>query len=164
MPSRSTNNANLDKTNFDMFYKIDCCAAIHGQIWMNNVPNESKLNYAMMHWNKFCCIFFQFEKIGVKPGFPFTQLNSQKLTEMIAEQSSIIQYAWPKCHNNDTLSPFGILIFWKVLFPYFFSHAFSFFLKAVMSKWFEPDCHRTCVLAPSPSERTKAVCPLLAYS
>ena len=38
MPSCSTNNANLDKTNFDMFYKIDCCAAIHGRIWMNNVP------------------------------------------------------------------------------------------------------------------------------
>ena len=39
MPSCSTNNANLDKTNFDMFYKIDCCAAIHDQIWMNYVPN-----------------------------------------------------------------------------------------------------------------------------
>ena len=32
MPSCSTNNANLDKTNFDMFYKIDCCAAIHVRI------------------------------------------------------------------------------------------------------------------------------------
>ena len=39
MPSCSTNNANLDKTNFDMFYKIDYCATIHGRIWMNNVPN-----------------------------------------------------------------------------------------------------------------------------
>ena len=28
--SHSTNNANLDKTNFDIFCKIDCCAAIHG--------------------------------------------------------------------------------------------------------------------------------------
>ena len=43
MPSCSTNNANLDKTNFDMFYKIDCCAAIHGWIWMNNVPHESRI-------------------------------------------------------------------------------------------------------------------------
>ena len=39
MPPCSTNNANLDKTNFDMFHKIDCCAAIHGRIWMNNIPN-----------------------------------------------------------------------------------------------------------------------------
>ena len=28
MPSCSANNANSDKNNFDMFYKIDCCAAI----------------------------------------------------------------------------------------------------------------------------------------
>ena len=27
MPSCSANNANLDKNNFDMFYKIDCSAA-----------------------------------------------------------------------------------------------------------------------------------------
>ena len=33
MPSCSTNNANLDKTNFGMFLqKIDCCAAILGRI------------------------------------------------------------------------------------------------------------------------------------
>ena len=31
-------SSKLVKTNFDMFYKIDFCAAIHGQIWMNNVP------------------------------------------------------------------------------------------------------------------------------
>ena len=29
----------LGQNQFDMFYKIDCCAAIHGRIWMNNVPN-----------------------------------------------------------------------------------------------------------------------------
>ena len=43
IPSCSTNKANLDKNNFDMIYKTDCCAAIHGQIWMNNVPNESRM-------------------------------------------------------------------------------------------------------------------------
>ena len=43
MPPCSANNANLDKNNVDMFYKIDCCAAIHGCIWMNNVPNESRI-------------------------------------------------------------------------------------------------------------------------
>ena len=37
MPPCSTNNANLDKTKFDMFDNIDFYAAIHGQIWMNNV-------------------------------------------------------------------------------------------------------------------------------
>ena len=41
IPSCSTNDANLDKNSFDMFYKFDCCAAIHGRIWMDNihVPN-----------------------------------------------------------------------------------------------------------------------------
>ena len=43
MPSCSANNADMDKNNFEMFYKIDCCAAIHGRIWINNVPNESRI-------------------------------------------------------------------------------------------------------------------------
>ena len=43
MPSYSANKVNLDKNNFDMFYNIDCCAAIHGRIWMNNVPNERRI-------------------------------------------------------------------------------------------------------------------------
>ena len=43
IPSCSTNNANLDINNFDMFYEIDCCVAVYGRIWMNNVPNESEI-------------------------------------------------------------------------------------------------------------------------
>ena len=78
MPSCNTNNANLDKTNFEMFYKIDCCAAIHGQIWMNSVRNESRmivLSCTEKNW-KFCDIFFfNFEKFGVKPGFSFFKLT-----------------------------------------------------------------------------------------
>ena len=26
-----------------MFYKIDCCTAIHGRIWINNVPNKGRI-------------------------------------------------------------------------------------------------------------------------
>ena len=52
----------------------------------------------------FVISFFNFEKFGVKPGFPFTQLNQAILTQnlekviltcftkMAAEQSSVIQY------------------------------------------------------------------------
>ena len=54
----------------------------------------------------FVISFFNFEKLWVKPGFPFTQLNranTQNLEninidmfyKMIAQQSSVIQYAWP---------------------------------------------------------------------
>ena len=43
MPLCSANNANLDKNNFDTFDKIDCCAVIHGRIWMNIVPNWSRI-------------------------------------------------------------------------------------------------------------------------
>ena len=62
MPSWSTNNTNLDKKKFDMFYYlIDRCATIYVQIWMNNLvnlPNESKIiMLSIIHWNQFCCIF-----------------------------------------------------------------------------------------------------------
>ena len=65
------------KTNLTCFYKIDCCAAIHGRIWMSNVPNESRI--IMLHvynaWKctEFCYLFFFsfLEKFGVKLGFPF---------------------------------------------------------------------------------------------
>ena len=43
MPSWGANNANLDKNNFDIFYQIDCCAAIYGRMWTNNAPNESRI-------------------------------------------------------------------------------------------------------------------------
>ena len=52
----------------------------------------------------FVISFFNFEKFWVKPGFPFTQLNRANIqnlekiiltcfTKIIAEQSSVIQYA-----------------------------------------------------------------------
>ena len=63
-------NANLDKNNFDMFNKIDCCAAIHGQIWMNNIPNERRIIMLSGTEINFVISFFNFEKFGVKPGFP----------------------------------------------------------------------------------------------
>ena len=99
MPSCSTNNANFNKTNFDMFYKIDCCAAIHGRIWMNNV-----LLY-----------LFQFRELWSQTRVPFYATQSSytysKLggggvilicfTKIIAEQSSVIQYAWPMCHMKE---------------------------------------------------------------
>ena len=69
MPSCSTNNANLDKTNFDMFYKIDCCAAIHGQIMTEQCTKLKKTNYAIMRWICFVISVFNFEKFWVKPGF-----------------------------------------------------------------------------------------------
>ena len=113
MPSCSTNNANLDKTNFDMFYKIDCCAALHGRMWMNNVPNWNRL--IMLSCTEICfgISIFNFEKFGVKPGFLCTQLNQAtysklgkrviltRFTKIIAEQSSVIQYAWPMCHMKE---------------------------------------------------------------
>ena len=55
-PSCSSNNA---KNNFDLFYKIDCCAAIHGRIWMNNVPNESIIFMLLMQRNQFSCFNFE---------------------------------------------------------------------------------------------------------
>ena len=70
MPSCSANNSNLSKNNDAMFYKIDCCAATHGRIWMNNVPNESRiimLSCAEISFVK----FFDFEKFGSHPRVSF---------------------------------------------------------------------------------------------
>ena len=82
MPSCCTNNANLDKTNFDMFYKTDCCASIHDQIWMNNVPNLSRLIMLSCTEISFDISFFNVENFGVKPGFPFTQLNQATYSKL----------------------------------------------------------------------------------
>ena len=60
--SCSTNNANLDKKKFDMFYKTDCCAAVHGRIWMNNVPNESRIIMLSCTEISFVIYFFRFWK------------------------------------------------------------------------------------------------------
>ena len=49
------------------FYKIDCSAAIHGWIWMNKVPNESRIIVLSCTEVSFVTSFFEFEKFGVKP-------------------------------------------------------------------------------------------------
>ena len=51
------------------FYKIDCRAAIHGRIRMNNVPHESRI--IMLSCTEISFVtpfFFDFEKFGGKPG------------------------------------------------------------------------------------------------
>ena len=54
-----------------MFYKIDCCVEIHGRIWMNNEPNESRIIMLSRTEISFCyIIFFNFVKFGIKPRFP----------------------------------------------------------------------------------------------
>ena len=72
MTSCSTNNANLDKNNIDMFYKIDCCDVIYHWIWMNNLPNESRiimLSCTEISFVIYNIFVFCFLKFGVKPGF-----------------------------------------------------------------------------------------------
>ena len=73
MPSCTANNANLDKNNFYMFYKIDCCAAIHGRMWMHNVPNESRLIMLPCTDISFVIylFFLQFWKIWSQPRVSF---------------------------------------------------------------------------------------------
>ena len=69
MQSCSTNNGNLDKNNLT-FYKIDCCAATHGRMWMNNIPNESRI-IMLSCTDISCCCFFLGGELRVNPGFPF---------------------------------------------------------------------------------------------
>ena len=60
---------------FDMFLqKLLLCS--HPWPNMNKLCTKLTLtNYAIMRWNQFCYICFQFWEIWVKPGFSFTQLN-----------------------------------------------------------------------------------------
>ena len=61
---------------FNMFYKIDCCAAIHGRIWMNNVPNESRI--VMLSCNEISFVIYIssiLRNFGVKPGFFFLYIT-----------------------------------------------------------------------------------------
>ena len=83
MPSCSTNNANLDKNNFYMFYQIDCCTAIHGRIWMNNVPNKSWL--IMLSCTEFSFVIYFFSILG--------NLESNRVS-FYAIQSSYLLKNW----------------------------------------------------------------------
>ena len=69
--SCSANNANLDKFNFDMFYQTYCCTAIHGRIWMKNIPNERIIIMPSCTEISFIS-FVDFES---NPGFPFFILH-----------------------------------------------------------------------------------------
>ena len=84
MQSCSTNNANLENTNFDTLYKTDCWAAIHGRIRMNNVPNEA--NYAIMHWIIFVKYLF----------FQFWEILGQTRDSFYATQSTYLLRTWGK--------------------------------------------------------------------
>ena len=67
MASCSANNANLDKNNFGLFYKIYWLVCSHLWPHMNEQCTKRKYNnYAIMHWYKFCYIFFAFEKFEEK--------------------------------------------------------------------------------------------------
>ena len=67
----SANSANLDKTILICFHKIDCCAAIRGRIWMNNISNESRIIMLSCTEISFVISFFDFGKFWVNPDFPF---------------------------------------------------------------------------------------------
>ena len=75
MPSCSSNNANLDKTNFDMFtmstnYNIavqPSTAEYEWTVYFGIMLSCTEMSFVISILN--------FEKFGVKAGFPFTQLN-----------------------------------------------------------------------------------------
>ena len=64
----------LGQKQFDTFYKIDCCIAIHGRIWNEQCTTWMYNNYTIMHryMYQFCYIFppSNFEKFKVKPELP----------------------------------------------------------------------------------------------
>ena len=60
----------------DMFYKMYCCAAIHGQIWMNNVPNKRRIILLCHHALKsvLLYLFSILRNFESNPGFLFFKL------------------------------------------------------------------------------------------
>ena len=71
MPSRSANNANLDKTNFDMLTKLIAVQPSMTAYEMNNVPNESGIIMLSYTEINFVASFFDLEKFAVKPRVSF---------------------------------------------------------------------------------------------
>ena len=59
------------KTILTMFYKIDCRAATHGWIWMNNVPKWKYNNYAIIALKSVLLyLFLIFKYLESNLGFP----------------------------------------------------------------------------------------------
>ena len=56
MPSCSANNANLDENKFDMFTKL--IAVQPSMAKYEWTMHQMKVDYAIMHWNQFCYIYF----------------------------------------------------------------------------------------------------------
>ena len=77
----------LTNNNYDMFYKIDCCAANHGRKLIYHVP----FSYIF---------FFDFEKCGVKPGVPIVK-NS------LYTDTTTSQFIFPQ-HDRCLVSIAGI--------------------------------------------------------
>ena len=64
----------LGQTKFG--HKIDCWAAIYGRIWMNNVPNESRIIMLSRTKTSFVYIFLILRNLESNPGFLFFLLFS----------------------------------------------------------------------------------------
>ena len=61
----------LGQKQFWLFYKLNCCAAIHGRIWMNDVPNESRIIMLSCTEVSFVISFFRFWGILIRTRVSF---------------------------------------------------------------------------------------------
>ena len=71
----SYNTQNLEKINFDMFYKNDCWAVICYPICVTNVSYEREIIVLSFPVISFVILIFVFLRFEIKSGFPFYWLT-----------------------------------------------------------------------------------------
>ena len=112
---------------------LTCFTKISDPIWTINVYHMKKRKNMLSYTEiKFCYIFFQFW-LNFESNRGFLLLNSIELilktwkifffwtcfAKLIAEQSSLIQYAWPMYHMGEKLYYHSLLLVLWSLFSFF---------------------------------------------
>ena len=69
------NTQNLEKVNFDMFYKNDCWAVICYPICGTNVSYEREIIVLSFSVISFVILIVVFQRFNIKSGFPFYWLT-----------------------------------------------------------------------------------------
>ena len=86
------------------FYKIYCCAAIHGRIWMNNIPNQSSLIMLSCTEIRFVISFFFSILRNLESNSGFHLRNSIKLLTQTLEKGDFDMFYKTLLLNSHLLS------------------------------------------------------------
>ena len=101
------NIQNLEKNNFDMFYKNDCWAVICYPICVTNVSYEREIILLSFTLISFVILVFIFQRFDIKSGFPFYWLTlyTEQRIRVDFGRGAIWQQNWSQCCVYSTSIP-----------------------------------------------------------